>query len=113
MMRVDSPVLLSADRFTSLAKTPWAGLTIGNKFKELCVPKYKGQKIGESWEFSCDPSFPSLLPDGKTSLIDFVAAHPEKVLSPGLARRQTEPSCEILVKFLNAAEPLSLQVHPE
>ena len=67
-----------------------------------------GSRIGEAWEFSCDPDFPSTLPGHNISLPELVQAMPEAVLSPG----QAHTGVEILVKLLNAGDELSLQVHP-
>ena len=45
------------------------------------------------------------------TLLEAVRAWPEAILSPALAAT-SGATCEILVKLLNASEPLSLQVHP-
>ncbi len=103
-------VLLRPDRFTSLQKTPWAGTAISTVYKKDLLPTLGTVAIGESWEFSCDPTFPSLLAETGQSLIDFVRENREAVLSPELAKNTS--SCEILVKLLHAASPLSVQVHP-
>ena len=50
-----------------------------------------GQRVGEAWVFSLDPAFPSLV-DG-TPLADAVES-------------------TLLLKLLDAAEPLSVQIHP-
>jgi mannose-6-phosphate isomerase len=55
--------------------------------------------IGESWEFSCEPAFPSRLAGRPGTLSDAFKA-------------LGQPEAQILVKLLNAAEPLSLQLHP-
>jgi mannose-6-phosphate isomerase len=99
------PVCLRPDNFTPLARTPWAGETIARLYKQDLVPESRGNKIGESWEFSCDPAFPSRLRDVSVTLPQLLKEQPEKILGNGR-------SCEILVKLLNAGEPLSLQVHP-
>ena len=109
---LESPILLSANRFTPLKRTPWAGKNIGILFKKDIVPGADGKLIGESWEFSCDPEFPSYIAGTEISLSQLVADHPEQILSPKLAASSAS-SCEILVKLLNASSPLSLQVHPE
>ncbi len=104
-------ILLRPDRFTSQQKTPWAGTAISTTYKKDLIPSLGTVAIGESWEFSCDPTFPSLLLATDESLIDFIRDHAEAVLSPQLAAHST--TCEILVKLLHAASPLSVQVHPE
>jgi mannose-6-phosphate isomerase len=105
------PLLLRPDNFTPLSRTPWAGSLITQRFKSVVCPEAKGAKVGESWEFSCDPDFPSRLPDG-TSLIDLIRAHPVDILGKELASKSSHPTCELLIKLLNADEPLSLQIHP-
>jgi mannose-6-phosphate isomerase len=105
------PLLLRPDNFTPLSRTPWAGSLIPRRFKSEVCPESLGSKVGESWEFSCDPDFPSRLPDG-TSLIDLIRAHPNEVLGKELASKSSNPTCELLIKLLNADEPLSLQIHP-
>lgn len=100
------PLLLAAGNFTPLSRTPWAGEAIGRQFKETILPSALGQKIGESWEFSCDPDFPSRLKSRSQSLFSLLEDSPQSFLS------ENETACEILVKILNAQAPLSLQVHP-
>ena len=108
----EGPVLLRPDNFTPLTRTPWGGDAIGRLYKQVLVPEAAGKRIGEAWEFSCDPAFPSRLAATGESLLDVVKRYPAAVLSPaGVGSGQ--PLCEILVKLLDAAEPLSLQVHPD
>jgi len=103
-----APVPLQPNNFTPLARTPWGGSVIASHYKrDFAAP---GTIIGEAWEFSCDPTFPSRLQREPMTLLDAVARWPEAILSPALAKAGA--TCEILVKLLDAAEPLSLQVHP-
>jgi len=109
-----APLLLQPNNFTPLTRTPWGGQVIGERYKRELVPAARGQHIGESWEFSCDPAFPSRFvpnqgPEGE--LLALIERYPEAILSPELVRAKGV-SCEILLKLLDAAEPLSLQVHP-
>ncbi len=108
-----SLVLLAPDNFTPLSRTPWAGKEIGARYKDLIGPGYKGASIGESWECSTDPEFPSRIDSGAapTTLQALIDSDPEGMLSSRLAKLG-DPTCEILVKLLNASIPLSLQVHP-
>ena len=108
---VENVVLLRPDRFTSLQKTPWAGTAISTLYKKELLPELGAVAIGESWEFSCDPLFPSLLAETGGSLVDFIQQYPSEILSPELAKKTN--ACEILLKLLHAASPLSVQVHPE
>ncbi len=98
-MALTRPVLLSADNFTPLSRTPWAGDRIGRVYKSELVPKSRGQRIGESWEVSCDAAFPSRVEGESDDLL-------------ALMKRNGEAVPEILVKLLDTDDPLSLQVHP-
>ena len=72
------------------------------------MPQGMSRFIGESWEFSCDPDFPSRIHGSTQTLIDLFQEYPMETLgSTG-----EDHTCKILVKLLNAASPLSLQVHP-
>jgi len=108
-----APIFLSPNCFTPLTRTPWAGTEIGKTIKSGLIPDIEGQKIGESWEFSCDPDFPTKIAGDKNgrNLIDLIAADPKGILSPAIAEKCGD-TCEILVKLINADSPLSLQVHP-
>lgn len=105
------PVLLRADNFTPPARTPWGGTVIGRRFKGAVAPHAAGRIIGESWEFSCDGTFPSTLVEGPGTLASLVASDPEAVLSSAAVARGAQ-AIEILVKIVDAGAPLSLQVHP-
>lgn len=107
------PIILRPDRFTPLQRTPWAGSQIFSLFKKevQAGSSFKQSSIGESWEFSCDPSFPSLSLATSLPLPDLIRRYPEQILSKSQLD-QKGPNCELLVKLLNASIPLSLQVHP-
>lgn len=104
---LSAPVILSPDRFTPLSRTPWAGDRIVALYKEQFLKAGQSRLVGESWEFSCDPEFPSRVEANGWLLSRLIEAAPEKSLGPGRGK-----ACEILVKLINPAEPLSLQVHP-
>lgn len=102
---------LNPDGFTPLARTPWAGTEIQKRYKDRIKPSQEAVAIGESWEVSCDPAFPSqVLGMGKT-LLKMVEESPDLMLSPAYVQKKGA-NCEILIKLLNAASPLSVQVHP-
>ncbi|MEZ4340343.1 MAG: class I mannose-6-phosphate isomerase [Sandaracinaceae bacterium] len=84
---IDTPILL-APRFTPPSRTPWGGHRI-RRLKGLPA----GDVVGESWELSIEPDFPSRLEDGR-------------------ALRDLCPDTPLLVKLLDAVEPLSVQIHP-
>lgn len=104
------PVLLNPDNFTPLSRTPWAGSSMSQRYKKEILKSPAEIKVGESWEFSCDPGMPSSLSELSLSLPELIDQKTSEVLSPELA---SEEGCEILVKLLNADYPLSFQVHPE
>jgi mannose-6-phosphate isomerase len=92
------PVLLAPDNFTPVSRTPWGGVRITRDLKNG-LPE---EKVGESWEVSLGPEFPSRA--GDEWLADLVAAGPEAWLGDS----EDVP----LVKLLDASEPLSVQIHP-
>lgn len=105
---LSKPLLLRPDNFTPLVRTPWAGSAIATKYKCDLVPESAGKKIGEAWEFSCDPSFPSKLKDYPVTLPELFLARAKEIFGSF----NSDKRCELLVKLINASEPLSLQVHP-
>ena len=109
---LETPLLLTADLFTPLRRTPWAGDRITAEIKNELYPQRKTERVGESWEFSCDPDFPSLLAKFDISVEDLVSRFPQEILSPAVAEAW-DNSCQILVKLLHASTPLSVQVHPD
>ncbi|HET6337281.1 MAG TPA: class I mannose-6-phosphate isomerase, partial [Polyangiales bacterium] len=103
------PVLLAADNFTSPARTPWGGRRICGTYKAALglAPALRELAIGESWELSLGPELPSRLADGRY-LREAVAADPEAFLGAESAAG----SSALLVKWLDAADHLSVQIHP-
>ncbi|MBX7193465.1 MAG: class I mannose-6-phosphate isomerase [Sandaracinaceae bacterium] len=96
------PVLLSGDVYTSSARTPWGGTRLVERFG-----KRSGfARIGESWELSLGPELPSRTRDG-LALSALVEGDRDEWLGPSRER-----SAGLLVKLLDADEPLSLQIHP-
>lgn len=98
------PRLLEAENFTPLRRTPWGGEAIA-RLKGL----HRGADgsgpilVGESWEISIEPDFPSRL-EGGDLLSEFLAADAEAWLGGREA--------SLLVKLLDAQDDLSLQIHP-
>jgi mannose-6-phosphate isomerase len=104
-------IALDPANFTSLARTPWAGTALAASIKSAFATSPL-QKIGESWEISCDPEAPSRLADDPSlTLHELIQADPVSYLSGSLVAAG-RTSCDILVKLLNADSPLSLQIHP-
>lgn len=104
-------IALDPRNFTSVLRTPWAGTALAASIKSDFADS-STQKIGESWEISCDPDAPSrIAADSRLTLSELINAAPESCLSSGLVDAGRN-SCDILVKLLNADSPLSLQIHP-
>jgi mannose-6-phosphate isomerase len=108
------PRCLRPDNFTPPARTPWGGRTILDRYKrDLDLGAATSlSRAGESWEISVEPSFPSRLADDDTLLGEAIAADPVAWLgSAGAARHGGQTP--LLIKLLDAADTLSVQVHPE
>jgi mannose-6-phosphate isomerase len=101
------PVRLRADNFTPPVRTPWGGTRILERYKAHLGVTSAGV-VGESWEVSVEPSFPSRLADEDVLLADVIAAEAEGWLGARSRHAQTP----LLVKLLDAASHLSVQVHP-
>lgn len=99
----DEPVLLAADNFTPPSRTPWGGQRI-RALKRRWVGD--GAPVGEAWELSVEPSFPSRCDPGGEPLAARIRRAPEAWLG------EERGGTALLVKLLDAAEPLSVQIHP-
>lgn len=102
------PVRLRADNFTPATRTPWGGTRILSRYKADLGVVAEGV-VGESWEISVEPSFPSRAHDD-VLLTEMIAADPVAWLGAAAAERYGQ--CPLLVKLLDADEHLSVQVHP-
>ena len=100
------PLLLRPDNFTPASRTPWGGHRIRRGLKQN-LGLSDGATVGESWELSVEPDFPSRLADGPL-LDDVLRSDPEALLGAEATRASTA----LLVKLLDAADDLSLQIHP-
>jgi mannose-6-phosphate isomerase len=107
------PLLLNPDNFTPPARTPWGGRKIVHVLKRG-IPLGAAQRaydvVGESWELSLDPSFPSMVEESGRALADVVADDPYAFLGREALRGRRGTA--LLVKLIDAAEPLSVQIHP-
>ena len=110
--KLNNIILLDPQNFTPLTRTPWAGFEIANTVKASILRDRK-IAIGESWEVSCDLEFPSNIFNDcqNLSLTSLISSYPELCLSSEFVK-QKGPSLDILVKLINASNPLSLQIHP-
>lgn len=85
--------------------------------ERLCA--YKGlaqmaEPIGESWEVSAVPSSTSIVSNGVFKgwdLISVIAEYPEAILGKAVNERY-QGKLPLLVKFIDAKQDLSIQVHP-
>jgi mannose-6-phosphate isomerase len=103
------PVVLAADNFTSPSRTPWGGRRICGTYKAALglSPALREQAIGESWELSLGPELPSRIEDGRF-LHALIASDPDRYLGAEAAAG----SSALLVKWLDADDHLSVQIHP-
>jgi mannose-6-phosphate isomerase len=105
-------LLLDPKNFTPRSRTPWAGSQISRTIKSNYVAS-ADEKIGESWEFSCDPSkYSHLLHSPELTLSAFLENDPARNLGAEQIA-QGRSQVDILCKLLNADAPLSLQIHPD
>ena len=107
---------MQPDNFTPPSRTPWGGRAIVDDLKnelELSAAVSAFAVVGESWEVSVEPNFPSLVTnvEGQPLLADLIAAEPSATLGQEVA--DAFGGCPLLVKFLNSSQPLSVQVHPD
>lgn len=99
--------LLAPDNFTPPARTPWGGTAIVNRYKrDLGLDP--ATRVGESWELSAGPEFPSRVAGTEMTLGDLAAQDLGHLLGDEAARGCTS----LLVKLLDAADNLSVQIHP-
>ncbi len=101
------PLLLRPDNFTPPERTPWGGKRIVRDLKSQLGGTH-GEVVGEAWELSVEPDFPSRLVDGP-SLDEVLRSDPPALLGA----ESSLGSTALLVKLLDAADDLSVQIHPE
>ena len=112
-MKTNQPLLLEPFNVVALARTPWAGDKIYKLLRTATVDTStrESKRVGECWEFSCDPNYPSRIKGTDTSISELIAADPNAMLSRALVAKNGK-RCQLMVKLINAVRPLSLQVHP-
>jgi mannose-6-phosphate isomerase len=102
------PHLLTADNFTPAARTPWGGRRIAQYKSGLGIAReLTDQPVGEAWELSFGPELPSRTTDGMW-LRDLVSSDRERYLG----REAEHGASALLVKWLDAEDDLSVQIHP-
>jgi mannose-6-phosphate isomerase len=105
------PLRVEFGNFTPPQRTPWGGCRIIQKYKAgLASGLPPDSIVGESWEVSTEPSFPSRLEDGEL-LSDAISDDPTAWLGHTIAERYDSQN-PLLVKLIDPATTLSVQVHP-
>lgn len=111
------PLLLRADNFTPPQRTPWGGTRVAHVLKEnapLSAEKAAYACVGESWEVSVEPDFPSFVEnagnDLSRTLAAIIAEDPYAFVGREALRGQRGTA--LLVKLLDTADELSVQIHP-
>lgn len=86
----------------------WGGQRLKNEYHK----EYNGDTLAETWELSCHPDGPSVIQNGLfagRTLREYLRAAGWEVLGSNCQVFQEFP---ILIKFIDAKDDLSIQVHP-
>lgn len=109
-MLLQSELVVPMRLAPSFSKRPWGGERLKNDLGKH-VPDEAGP-WGEAWELSDHPDGPSRIASGPLEnalLGESMRAHPQALL--GLDAAPTR--YPLLIKYIDAAEDLSVQVHPD
>ncbi len=85
----------------------------GNRLKEEYGIPYDKEVLAEAWELSCHPDGPSCIVNGEyagKTLQEYIEDKGKEVLGTHCRRFRDFP---ILIKFIDARDNLSIQVHPD
>lgn len=85
----------------------------GNKLMLDFHKKYEGGKLAETWELSCHPDGLSVVANGPwagKTLAEYLESGGIEMLGKNCRRFEEFP---ILIKFIDARDNLSIQVHPD
>ena len=85
----------------------------GHRLVDEYGKKYDGDILAESWELSCHPDGPSTIANGPyagKTLEEYIEKEGKEVLGTHCRRIKEFP---ILIKFIDAKQDLSVQVHPD
>ncbi|MDY2628963.1 MAG: type I phosphomannose isomerase catalytic subunit [Lachnospiraceae bacterium] len=85
----------------------------GHRLAEEYGIEYDGEILAESWELSCHPDGPSVIVNGPfagLTLEKYIEKEGKQVLGNHCRRFRDFP---ILIKFIDAKQNLSIQVHPD
>ena len=86
----------------------WGGRRLIDEYNK----PYDGERLAETWEMSCHPDGPSVIVNGEhagKSLAEYVQSQGKGVLGSNCQIFQDFP---IMIKFIDAKDNLSIQVHP-
>ena len=103
------PVLKFEPLFKSVI---WGGKRIA-EFKG--IPS-QGDTIGESWELSCVPGNESVVVEGEfkgRNLKELLLEFPTEIMGEKLLARYGKGEFPLLIKLIDSADDLSVQVHPD
>ena len=103
------PVLKFEPLFKSVI---WGGKRIA-EFKG--IPS-QGDTIGESWELSCVPGNESVVVEGEfkgRNLKELLLEFPTELMGEKLLARYGKGEFPLLIKLIDSADDLSVQVHPD
>ena len=84
----------------------------GNRLKRDWGKRTDMTPLAESWELSCHEAGPSVIAEGAyagRTLGEYLAGHPEDAGT----KAQNVGAFPLLIKLIDAAGPLSVQVHPD
>ncbi|MCX7954672.1 MAG: class I mannose-6-phosphate isomerase [Bacteroidales bacterium] len=87
----------------------WGGLNL----KKFCNKPIKGKKVGESWELSTIENNISIVKNGSLkgkTLTELLNLYPYEILGKNFVKYKEK--FPLLIKFIDASENLSIQVHP-
>ncbi len=87
----------------------WGGHRLADEYGKEC----SGDVLAETWELSCHPDGPSIIANGVyagKTLQQYIDAQGKAVLGTHCRRFRDFP---ILIKFIDAKDNLSIQVHPD
>ncbi len=131
MINTTAPMFIkmSPFNFTPLARTPWAGQEISAIKKRYQTSNAMGleipSRIGESWEVSTSDEFLSLVQNSEnsenseipkqsqnTTTLSEALAHSPEIILGKKSNSRFGSHCPILLKWIEASTPLSVQIHP-
>jgi mannose-6-phosphate isomerase len=88
----------------------------GTRLKTVYGKDIDIDPLAETWECSTHPDGPSIVASGEyegKTLTEVLQEHPEYLGSRALSLTGGKPELPILVKLIDAAKDLSVQVHPD